>query len=368
MYYILRDNIRQLLNINTIKIDNIFFFLHYKITMVLLVVFGLLVTKKQYFGDPIDCIVEAINSDTIDMYCWIQSTYTIPELTGAIVGEEVAHPGVANYGAIKHGKGGTESYAIKHHKYYQWVVLFLSLQAFMFYLPRFIWKTWEGGRVGSLVGELHQPVGDNTLRQQRLAVAVEYFTRYLHHHNLYAFQFFFCEILNFANIIGQIYFTDRFLDYGFLNYGPRVSDYATTADLAGHDPKDEIFPKVAKCTFHMFGPSGTIMRHDALCVLPLNILNEKIFAFLWYWFVLVAVVSGLGLVYRLATFLPTFRTWLLNGRSRLVAKEKINSISRRCYIGDWFILYLIAKNMDAFVYRDFIQELSESLADEDKVS
>ena len=62
-------------------------------------------------------------------------------------------------------------------------------------------------------------------------------------------------------------------------------EYAKQDKLFGHDPKDEIFPKVAKCIFHKFGPSGSIMRHDALCVLPLNIMNEKIFAFLWYWWV-----------------------------------------------------------------------------------
>lgn len=368
MYYILRDNIRDLLNISTIKIDNIFFFFHYKITMVLLVVFGLLVTKKQYFGDPIDCIVEEMDSDTIDMYCWIQATYTIPALTGAIVGEEVPHPGVANIDVMKHKGGETASYTIRQHKYYQWVVLFLSLQAFMFYLPRYIWKSWEAGRVSSLIGELHLPVIDETLKEKRLSVAVEYFTRYFHHHNIYAFQFFFCEILNFANVIGQIYFTDRFLDYGFLQYGPRVSDYAKPDTLSGHDPKDEIFPKVAKCVFHKFGPSGTIKRNDALCVLPLNILNEKIFAFLWYWFLLMAVITGVGLLYRLATFMPTFRTYLLRGRSRLVAKDKIETISRRCYIGDWFILYLIAKNMDAFAYRDFIQQLNQRLVDKEKAS
>ncbi|MPC85898.1 Innexin inx2 [Portunus trituberculatus] len=127
MYYIFRDNVRRLLNINTIKIDNIFFFFHYKITMVLLVVFGLLVTKKQYFGDPIDCIVDAVDSDTIDMYCWIQSTFTIPALTGAGIGEEVPHPGVATHDFMKHNME-SKSYTVRHHKYYQWVVLFLSLQ------------------------------------------------------------------------------------------------------------------------------------------------------------------------------------------------------------------------------------------------
>ena len=29
------------------------------------------------------------------------------------------------------------------------------------------------------------------------------------------------------------------------------------------DPMARVFPKVTKCTFHKFGPSGTIQRHDA---------------------------------------------------------------------------------------------------------
>jgi ABC-type phosphate/phosphonate transport system ATPase subunit len=32
---------------------------------------------------------------------------------------------------------------------------------------------------------------------------------------------------------------------------------------------------MTKCTFHKFGASGDIETHDALCILPLNIFNEK---------------------------------------------------------------------------------------------
>lgn len=46
---------------------------------------------------------------------------------------------------------------------------------------------------------------------------------------------------------------------------------------------DRVFPKVAKCTFHMSGASGSLETHDGLCVLPLNIFNEKIYIFLWFW-------------------------------------------------------------------------------------
>ena len=32
-----------------------------------------------------------------------------------------------------------------------------------------------------------------------------------------------------------------------------------------------IFPRMTKCTFHKFGTSGEIEKHDAMCILPLNI-------------------------------------------------------------------------------------------------
>ena len=43
------------------------------------------------------------------------------------------------------------------------------------------------------------------------------------------------------------------------------------------DPMARIFPRVTKCTFKKFGPSGTLQTHDSLCVLPVNIINEVTF-------------------------------------------------------------------------------------------
>lgn len=37
-----------------------------------------------------------------------------------------------------------------------------------------------------------------------------------------------------------------------------------------------IFPRAAKCTYEPYGPSGSIQNFDALCLLPLNILNQKL--------------------------------------------------------------------------------------------
>ena len=33
------------------------------------------------------------------------------------------------------------------------------------------------------------------------------------------------------------------------------------------DPMATIFPRVTKCSYYKYGPSGTVQTHDAICVL-----------------------------------------------------------------------------------------------------
>jgi hypothetical protein len=134
-------------------------------------------------------------------------------------------------------------------------------------------------------------------------------------HGLYAIRFFLCEILNFANVLGQIYFTDYFLGYEFRNYGFEVLAYSEMEPEDRPDPMAKVFPKVTKCTFHNYGPSGTVEKKDGLCVLPLNIINEKIYIFIWFWLIIVAIISGLAVVYRLIVLaMPKLRVTLINWR------------------------------------------------------
>ena len=51
-----------------------------------------------------------------------------------------AHAGVA---PEPYDDDGTKS-EVRYHKYYQWVCFTLFFQAILFYIPRYMWKTWEG--------------------------------------------------------------------------------------------------------------------------------------------------------------------------------------------------------------------------------
>ena len=59
------------------------------------------------------------------------------------------------------------------------------------------------------------------------------------------YRFFGCEVLNFVNVIGQIFFIDTFLNGEFSSYGLRVFQYSGLETEDRPDPMSVVFPKVS---------------------------------------------------------------------------------------------------------------------------
>lgn len=344
------DSIRNLIKIDKISIDNNVCRLHYKATVLILFTFSLLVTCRQYFGDPIDCIQpDDIPSNIIDTYCWIHSTYTLPHSYNKSIGREVPHPGVDKY---------TPGQQRTYHRYYQWVCFVLFLQALMFYVPRYLWKMWEGERLRSLVLNLNLPIMETEKKTEQITLLADYLKANLSYHNVYFYSFMVCEFLNFFNVIAQMYIVDSFLGGTFSTYGLDVIKHTEIDPELRVDPMIRIFPRMTKCTFHRYGSSGDVQKHDALCILPLNIINEKIYIFLWFWFIFLAICSGVVLVYRAALiFFPDLRSRALKIRARFTDNFHISVVLDNAKIGDWFLIYLLAKNIDPTHFRILMREL-----------
>ena len=137
---------------------------------------------------------------------------------------------------------------------------------------------------------------------------------------------------------------DRFFDGAFLTFGLEVIAFAEEDQEDRLDPLIYVFPRMTKCTFHKFGTSGEVEKHDALCLLPLNIVNEKVYIFLWFWFILLSILSFLVIVYRVIIVIsPKMRAYLLYIRFRLIRREVINTIVKKSYVGDWFLFYMLGK-------------------------
>lgn len=416
------SGLRLVVKRRSISIDNAIFRCHWFFTSTLLVSFSLIITARQYVGQPIEChSFNKIPDSLLNSYCWVQSTFTVPQACNQQVGVEVPYPCIDN----------TRGREVKMFAYYQWVGMVLFIQGLLFHLPYYLWKVWENGLIRAITGGLRVAVLTDQERVKKRDIVVEYIHDHLGCHNRYALKYFLCEFICLINLLAQLWATNKFFDGQFLRYGIDVVQYSSSSLGLGSqaqqalvsnvssasdgrlnsskhnrpaprfssfstfptnqdksqspaakayapdnqvDPMTYIFPRMTKCTYYDFGSSGDIQKHDALCLLPLNIINEKIYIALWFWFLILAVLTLLVIVYRiLAIFSRNVRCKGLISRCKLSNELDVQKICTHCDVGDWFLFYMVAENLDPLVMREIVAsvarkidqhfELKKSLAD-----
>ena len=111
---------------------------------------------------------------------------------------------------------------------------------------------------------------------------IKTFQEHLHNkYNAYAAWFLCCEQLNFTVVLSQWFITNRFLKYQFLHYGPSVIFYYNMvpeerALVHASNPMCEAFPRIAACEYVRYGSGGREDTRSAICILGLNMINDKV--------------------------------------------------------------------------------------------
>lgn len=127
-----------------------------------------------------------------------------------------------------------------------------------------------------------------------------------------------------------------------------------------NEMSSRVFPKLAKCEFFKYGASGSSSKYDALCVLPLNILNEKIFAFLYVWFLFLMVASAAHLTFRVIVACSTAARIILTqcgvGHNQ---RTQVRQLLEDMSYAEWFVLMRIGVNINPVMFSDLIRDLSE---------
>ena len=100
-------------------------------------------------------------------------------------------------------------------------------------------------------------------------------------YNRYAAFFYLCETSNLFIVISQIFVINKFLHYQFFDYGLRVYMWYSMPPeerlMSNLNPMCEVFPKIATCDYIRFGRlGGGQSSKNAICVLSLNIINDKV--------------------------------------------------------------------------------------------
>merc|ERR1712130_543285 len=270
----------------------------------------------------------SLPEDVVKMYCYIQGTFVIPRhYVGkeTQIGNHVSQTGVGPYNPDK------DDVSVK--AYYQWVPFVLFLQALMFYLPHIIYMKAEGKKVRRIMGSLNLFVLNREERKTAECDLSDYYVETMGIHDGWSLQVLLAHCVYLINVVGQMFFTDAFLGYEFSKYGLASAISQLDQEPSDRiDPMSEVFPRVTKCTFHKYGPSGGIQRHDIQCVLPINIINEKL------------------------NTAPKFK---------LVQMDiDLALITRSMSYGDWKLCYHIIRNMDSVTAAEWLQCLTSKLREE----
>lgn len=365
------EAIKPFLHPTKVSIDNVIFKLHYRLTFLLLLVFTILVTSRQYIGEHIKCITNTIPEHVVNTFCFVTTTFTVVRHlnNSALDNGALFQPGIGPY--------HSDDEPIKRHAYYQWVPFVLFGQALCFLVPHFVWKRWEGGRIKKLVvgfkmaglskyihskikfGGVEIPsVEESDERVRDIRHEIKYRMRL---NRQWGVHLMLAEWMNLVNIVFQIWWTNIFLGGQFYSLGPKVlrENWQNKMDIL-----DVVFPKVTKCHFHKYGPSGSLQIHDTLCVMALNIINEKIYTILWFWFAFVLIASILAVIWRAFTLLmyknKSFSEFAFRyaKSGRRVNKRNLYTVVQECNFSNWMFLYFLASHLSDFVFNKVIDNFA----------
>lgn len=184
-------------------------------------------------------------------------------------------------------------------------------------------------------------------------------------HNVYAIRYLIAEIMNFCVVLANMVLVNYFLADFWMDFFPAIYillefDYET---WSAHSAK--FFPRLAKCEFFSVGPSGSMQMLDGLCLLPLNILNEKLYAFLYLWFFALFCVSALNLVYKVALLVcRPLRFLLLRISFRGIPSVKWYDVLNGGEYGQWFLFYRLGRNLSINVLKELVDIVYTTERDE----
>ncbi|VDM17609.1 unnamed protein product [Hydatigera taeniaeformis] len=268
--------------------------------VIVLLISMVLVTVRQYFMAPLVCYLPTtVSGGNAESYvtnlCWVEGTFPINLTTGVVPTDVKAwsstNPGIMNY--------------------YQWVPLVLGLQAIIYYVPRIIWSIFTYNRTGtdlqSLIRTADSAAKDEGEKREKavrhMAKSLELllFNRREYHHrsggplarvlrglpgkrhgNNLIYYYIFIKILYVCIGISQLYLMYTFLRFdrkeGYLFFGWKLLDDIRRGRLW---TETQVFPRVGACR-HTLQHVAAGNNLFAQCVLPINMLNEKIYIFLYF--------------------------------------------------------------------------------------
>ena len=190
----------------------------------------------------------------------------------------------------------------------------INLVYILFPIFRIIWKNFlEDGFLKSLVTNSAEGTGEKIAESFNNIRNRNKFTNY----NL---QYAIAELLNVISVLVNFQIIDHLLNGKYWSYGTEVSKFMSMTpkqQSQHHDPMCNVFPTEVACNVGTGSIGGGTDKASLLCILALNVINQKYFLALWWWWVILLTISSVGFLYRLAQM-------TVPGVSRLLLRHKLD--------------------------------------------
>lgn len=312
-----------------------------QVTVFILLTFCTVISSQQYFGKPIECMHDegtTIPEKVMNSFCFMRYTFSrVPEVfTGEIIHSQEENS--------------------REHSYYPWVPLIIFLQGLSFMTPQIIWSL---NGIPSLEWSLME--SKTSMKQNFMPIITRYLSKRLNYFDGVMMIYLLSEVVFVANIVGNFILTDTILGGSFLDYGYK-------AWLKGEVYRDTIFPKMTKCKFYMFGPSGTLENKDILCLMTLNLINEKMYLMLWYWFLFMFLLA-IFILLRRAFFLFIFAMrhfcpiCMKASLARNISPNGFSILTKKLTFSDWLLMERIKSNMDENLYTKLLENIAVEISE-----
>jgi hypothetical protein len=313
-----------------LTIDNPLFRLHHQASTFVLM-FGLLFIFLENHLDGRAIVCQG-GDQYARSYCWIHGTaYIRPHLQGKATGcfvdqSKIESPEDAPVTA-----------------YYLWLPFLLT---FCFAFAKFPRSLWRNFLEGNMIRNIIQDRDPSTISQNFF----DFRTRFSRYH-LY---FGMCEALNLVMVLFSVVMTDGLLLGKFWTYGREVINYIWSVKHVGedgkyltHDPMCELFPTEVACYIRIGATTGSIDRSNYLCILSNNLFNQKYFLALWLWWLALAIISVIGIIYRLARIaVPDLSRSILMRRVKAWRLENLELTGVDCFVLDMLAVNIPHNIMD----------------------
>ncbi|CAL8077683.1 unnamed protein product [Calicophoron daubneyi] len=292
---------------------------HFFSTVIILMLAGVTMANV-YFLRPISCTLPTAPdfkfNDFAESVCWVRGTMALTESDQMPMNME-------DWKQVKDKSDIS---------FYQWVPFCLSIQAMLFFLPHVVWESLASYTLGENLDAIltmarnANMAEDSAKRQKSVEGAAYQLFRLSRQHqdnrssrwarmqrraaqlpcgtvcvpgkrmgNVVMVTYLFVKLLYLFNAIGQLYIIRTFLgqDGSLFAFGEKL--LGTLASKREWS-ESEFFPRQTYCpvTVRHLGTNNNV--YTAICALPVNMFNEKIYIFLWLWIAMVATITGMSMV------------------------------------------------------------------------